>query len=644
MSERRVMVLSIIGITLLVYANSLFNGFAYDDTWIVAQNTRVHQLTDLRAILLTPYWPSFGSELGLYRPFTILAFAVEWAIGGGAPWVFHLANVLLHAGVSVLVFLVVEQLLSRRAAIAAAILFAVHPLHTEAVANVVGQGELWAALGVLTACYIYITRPDGAALDARRRVLLFGLYGASLMFKESAVVLPGLLVLLDVAQGRVRFGNVPARPNAASPLRYAKEMAFPIAVFTTILLAFLVLRLEVLGNVTGTDAAPGLPHLREQFRVLNAFRAWPEFMRLLFVPFDLSVDYAPGLVLPVESITAMVALGMLLVVACVALMLVTPRFPQFGLPAGWFIITILPVSNFFFPIGVLIAERTLYLPSFAVCFLAGYAWQEAGKLAVRESRRLAIGFAFLITIVFSGFTIKRNPDWDSLQSVWDSLARDHPESYRAQWLKAIDLWSKGQYPLAEQYFLLANRIWPRDSQLLKEFGNFYIGQRRYDKAIELLERSRDMTPFIPQTWQLLAYAYLYGDRPAEALAAAQHATVLESTQASLTYPLMGGAYYELGRYGESAGAWRLATQTPRGDLWLNWAMLARALAAAGFERDARQAVEQAMIRTGKEPSLQNVVRRLEEAIASNCYPAGSNCDPLEGWAITAGSPRPKAGK
>src|SRR3954468_13557012 len=83
----------------IVYANSIRNGFAYDDVWIVDKNTRVHQLRDLGSIWLTPYWPTFGKELGLYRPFTIFLFALEWAAGRGAPWFFHASNVALHAGV-----------------------------------------------------------------------------------------------------------------------------------------------------------------------------------------------------------------------------------------------------------------------------------------------------------------------------------------------------------------------------------------------------------------------------------------------------------------------------------------------------------------------------------------------------------------
>jgi protein O-mannosyl-transferase len=171
--------------------------------------------------------------------------------------------------------------------LAGALVFAVHPLHTEAVANVVGQNELWAALGVLAACIIYISRPEGVALQPKRMAAILGLYAMALLAKESAVVLPGLLVLLDFVQQR-------ARADKRGLLDYIRGILPLVVVCTLLVGGYLVLRHSVLGNLAGTDAAPGLPHLREQYRLLNAFRAWPEFVRLLFFPLDLTVDYAPA--------------------------------------------------------------------------------------------------------------------------------------------------------------------------------------------------------------------------------------------------------------------------------------------------------------------------------------------------------------
>ena len=138
---------------IVCYLNSLGNGFALDDFWIVPQNANVTELSNLLRLWAEPYWTGdAGRDLGLYRPLPITFFNLEWAIGGGAAWPFHAANVLLHALVSVLVLAFARRFVPLPYAVAGALVFAVHPVHTEAVANVVGQAELLAATFMLLGC------------------------------------------------------------------------------------------------------------------------------------------------------------------------------------------------------------------------------------------------------------------------------------------------------------------------------------------------------------------------------------------------------------------------------------------------------------------------------------------------------------
>lgn len=622
MNKRRLLLFGLTAVAVVVYANALWNGFAYDDNPIIVQNARVHHLAQLKDIWLTPYWPMYGVELGLYRPLTIFGFAVQWALVGNAPWLFHLVNILMHAGTTVLLFLLIEQLASRRAALFGALIFAVHPLHTESVANVVGQAELWAALTTVAACVVYVRRTPDEAVPWGRVAAILGLYALGLLAKESAVVLPGLLLLLDVVQGRVR----PFR-------RYLDHTAFLFLACAIVLGAYLTLRVSVLGNLTGVDAAPGLPFLREHYRLLNAFRAWPEYVRLLFVPWDLSADYGPGVILPVDSFTPMVLLGALLLATTIGLTLATPWQRYAGLIAGWFLLAILPVANLLFPIGVLIAERTLYLPSVAVCFLAGFAFDRALQSQERARRVATLAAAAVITVAFAVRTVVRNPDWSSLEAVWHAIQRDHPEAYRSQWASGSVAWLRGYYTLAEEHYLMAVRMWPRDSQLLNEIGNFYIAERKYHTAVDYLERSRRMTPFIIHTSEFLAYAYLHDGRPRDALHSVQDALKLGSRQYALLAAITGGSYDRLGEPDRAAGAWRVAIHKKNGDLWLNWAMLARALARGGHVDAALAAADTATTRAQR-PEYEKVVRQLQTDIRSGCYARANGCDALAGWVIT----------
>src|SRR5262245_7567256 len=136
-------------------ATGLSNGFALDDLAIVVDNSRVHSLDHWARLFALPYWPpQYGASL--YRPVVTLGYALQWSAGGGSPWVFHLCSVVLYAGLCAVMLALLLEMLRPIPAMVAASLFAVHPVHVEAVANVVGQSELLAALAVVGSCVVYI--------------------------------------------------------------------------------------------------------------------------------------------------------------------------------------------------------------------------------------------------------------------------------------------------------------------------------------------------------------------------------------------------------------------------------------------------------------------------------------------------------
>ena len=634
----------------VVYANSIANGFAFDDNFIIVGNSRVHDLGNLAGIWLTPYWPTFGEELGLYRPLAIFSYAVQWAIADGAPWLFHTWSVLMHAGVSLLVFGFVRVLLANRAAgagdvhdlegepvrigaLASGLLFAVHPVHTEAVANVVGQAEMMAAACVLGACWLHAARPAGIEIDWRRRVALAVLYLVGLLSKEHAIVLPALLIAVDAAQGRVTY-------KARSLAAYLRALAFPLVLLTLVAAAFLIARVVVLGSVIGSDANPSLPYLREQYRVLNALRAWPEFIRLLVFPDALAADYAPGVLLPAESFNGMVAVGALLLLAMIGLACATPYMPAIGLACAWFIITMLPVSNLLFPIGVLIAERTLYLPSFAIALLAGYG---ANHIHVNvqnpRHRRIALATAVGIVALFGLRTALRNPVWDSTQAVWRSMLEEHPESYRSHWTAANLFWARGDTAAARIEWTIAHRIYDRDSQFLAEYGNFLLSQHQNDAAVDMLRRARTMHDFVPRTQHFLAYAFYANQQYDSALVTLERARQLGAYEGNLRpeyFAMLGRTHAALGDWNRSIAAWRVAQRFPENRFWLNAAHYATTLARAGQRDAALAAVDTALALAPPQGEIERTtIAAVRTAIESGCLTAPGGCarDPLEGWSF-----------
>ncbi|HVG43266.1 MAG TPA: hypothetical protein VM890_01010, partial [Longimicrobium sp.] len=272
------------GVALLavcVYALALRNGYAIDDEAIVLRNPVVHGFGNLRELLLGPYWQKSGDA---YRPVTLVSFALDWTLFGGSPAASHAVNVLLHAAVAVLVAALVRRLGGGTGpAAAAGAVFAVHPVHVEAVANLVGRSELLAALFVMAACHAYLRGPPRSA---GRIAALSALYLLGLGAKEIAVTLPVLLLVLDALRGRGERVGPRALLARNAPL---------LAALAGTLLVYLALRVNASGGVLGVGAAPYLAGISTADRLATGVGLFPEYARLLLWPRSLSADWGPGL-------------------------------------------------------------------------------------------------------------------------------------------------------------------------------------------------------------------------------------------------------------------------------------------------------------------------------------------------------------
>ncbi len=170
---------AIVCIAILVSLSGLSNGFTYDDIHVIRNNALVHDLSGAWRYLGQPYWPPPRTG-EVYRPLTILLFAIQWALGGGSPLLFHACSIALYAATCVAVLRLARVTLPAAplAALAAAALFAVHPVHVESVANVVGQSELLVALLLATALSLYVRwrrSAPGEPLGGRRVAVLVAL-------------------------------------------------------------------------------------------------------------------------------------------------------------------------------------------------------------------------------------------------------------------------------------------------------------------------------------------------------------------------------------------------------------------------------------------------------------------------------------
>jgi len=465
-SRDRRLYLAVIACALVPYLPALWNGFAMDDLYIIVWNPLVHSVQGVWRAFGGPYWPpDLGGQM--YRPLPLATFAVDWTIAHGHPVWFHAMNLLWHAGVAVMVAVFARRWADWSGALAAGLVFAVHPVHVEAVANVIGLAELMAAAGVCLAVYAAVVRQDVLLSGA---ALVLGL-----LSKENAVVVPALI-------GWAWIVGLPSRPTSRRMLAFA-------ASWVVIAGAYLAVRSVVLQPYARLHAiAPVFLGESALAGRLTAIAALGDVLRLLLVPLTLRVDYSPAERTIVRSLLD----GRFLIgLACLAVwagLLVMAwrrqrRLEAYGL--GWIAIAFLPVSNLLFSSGVLLAERTLYLPSVGLALAAGAA---LGRL---PAQRLRVALA-LIVLAGGIRSALRTPVWHDDFSVTQSILKDSPESYRGPARAAAIFQSHRQPERALAALRTATRIYDGDPTLFIAGADaaLTLGQSRL--ADSLLARAEQL--------------------------------------------------------------------------------------------------------------------------------------------------------
>lgn len=458
MMPRRLLPLLVFAAAVALYVTSIRNGFAYDDHMVIRADARIQSLSRVSELFTRPYWSD--PELGLYRPLTSLSYAVDWFISGGRPAWFHVVNVMWNAAAAALVVAFLFAFVPAGLAVLGGLLFAAHPVHVEAVANIVGRAELMAAVFSLGALVLWVRSDPAAPLPRRRAFAIAGLYMLALLSKESAIMLPAVLALADAARGLLAPGTWRAWLQ-----RHARASAGLVA----IAVGYLVVRAVVVGGVMPGRLDPALA-VTDGFaaRIFTVLQAWPIILRLLVFPRTLLSDYGPRIIMPATTLTPAAAAGALILVLLVA-----------GGCAAWlrgrgraaavllFLpVTLLPTSNLIVPIGVIVAERTLYLPSLAIVLLCAFALHPVWT--ARRHRRAIVAAAAVVIVLFGARTLLRIPEWRSTDTVFAALRRDRPDSFRAAWHHARLAAGEQQPALAHARYARAIDLWPYRRNLLLE--------------------------------------------------------------------------------------------------------------------------------------------------------------------------------
>lgn len=503
----RILAPAVFALAFAVYANSLGNGFVWDDPIILTR--QLPAFSSASAVLLPPAnVPQFAPDY--YRPLVIASYLSDRAFGSGAAWVFHLTVVAAHALAAVVVFALGLEIFRRRAggtearaavsAAAAAALFAVHPVHTEAVAWIAGRADVFAGLFGTLALWAHLRsrwRPRQAWIAGAALLL-------ALMAKEVAasllLLLPAADWLLPADQGAVPQASSEARATRAERRRPGVRRArggagsagrdlgrwLPIVAAAAV---YAILRLSAVGH--GVTTTSGEMEGSVAPALAGAIAVYAGKLVLPLSP-NAYIAQVP------QGATALGA-GVLAAVALFAgLAWAWHRDRVLAFLLVWLLVTLLPSLTILFKIpAVPLAERYLYLPSVGFCLLVGHLGGALLDTRLAWVRRAAAALFCVALLAAAAATVRRNRAWASDLELWSRTAAVNPGVSMPLRSLGTALFRAGRLEEAEKAYDEALRL-PNDDlgrlTLYNNLGGVAHARGDLDRAESFYRQSAALQP------------------------------------------------------------------------------------------------------------------------------------------------------
>jgi len=494
---------AILIIAAVPYLNALGNGFVYDDYQQILINPYLRSFHYLRTIFTTSVWSFLGGAAGVtnyYRPLMTFGYLLCFKLFGPSAFAFHLVSLLMHLAVVLLVYQVTASLFrDRDIAALTALMFALHPIHSESVDWIAAVTDIEVALFFLAGFWFYLriprlvaSRPDRRWLSAQAGLLLC--LALALLSKEQALMLPVLCTLFEHFYRDDRALTTPGKKIA----RYAPAwLLVPV---------YLLLRIRLLGSLVPANWVR--PGVTVEDAVLSAGALLFQYVGKMLWPARLCAYY----VFPVSwTVLLPEVLGGIVVALAGAALFVLwwrARLVSFGMI--WFLVTLLPVLDVrVMPIAAF-AERYLYLPSVGFCWMLAWAALRLWRLAdgPRRTWRVALATAgALLANLAIARTVIRNRDWHDDLRFYRSALAVSPDAYVLHTNLGKLYWDTGQSQLAGKEWRAAAAIQPEEPVVLSNMGLLLMSEGRYDEAVDNLKHALRIAPEDTATHIDLGMAY-----------------------------------------------------------------------------------------------------------------------------------------
>ncbi|MBN1861514.1 MAG: tetratricopeptide repeat protein [Candidatus Thermoplasmatota archaeon] len=484
----------IVLITFGIYYYSLYGEFVWDDKDLILNHSGY--LNDWKNIFSVFTKPFFGKS-PTYRPLLIVSFIIDYQMWGLQPFGFHYTNVLLHVANALLVYLLVFMLL-RHASLAlfASLIFATHPIQTEAVAWISGRNDVMVTLFSLLTLIFYIR---WRSLKGAGRVFLFiGFllaFGCVLLSKESGIVLLLLMVLVDSC-----FQH-------SAPYRIGSRRK---AYLSLLLVSFLYiyLRMKILGGI-------GLGYSGDDFirRFSEPFIIYAYYFKILFFPVHQTANPFIPYVTSIKDpafISSFLLVSLLILTSAVC----WRRIREISFVILWIFIALLPVSGIV-PLTVPALEHRLYLGVVSFGMLMPLLFYKMMSLKhdetfFKRSESIVISLILIVMVSIYGIkTVTRNTIWKGETHFWLKTVEESPFSVFARINLGNTYFEKKEYDKAIEEFNRALSLNPNASKAYSNLGRLYCVKGDYQRSLHYYEEALQLRPYSSTSYSDLGFFFYH---------------------------------------------------------------------------------------------------------------------------------------
>ncbi|XP_041441947.1 protein O-mannosyl-transferase TMTC1 isoform X2 [Xenopus laevis] len=495
----------------LCFARSILGEFVHDDVWAILNNPDSRGETPLSTIFQNDFWGkamNANTSHKSYRPLCVLSFRINVFLGGLNAIYFHAANIILHAAVSSLLMYtcVTAVFEDKRLALAAALLFSAHPVHTEAVAGIVGRADVLSCFLFLLTFLSYIrsvdvgqSRHSFPPTSSPLFLLLSLILGTcAVLVKETGITVFGVCLAYDfLFLCPTRCKRCPSPDHPASRWYVAGPFLKRAALVSFYVSLVLYFRLRIMGGSMPLfseqdNPASFSPYLLTRFLTysyLLAFNAW-----LLLAPITLCYDWQVGSIPLIHSIWDVRNLATLLLVGILGLLALhclasVKRAPNREVLVGllFLLFPFIPASNLFFRVGFVVAERILYMPSMGFCILCVHGLKVLqSHMSQRRSLTLMLCFLVLL-LLFSCKSVSQSECWRSREALFRSGVQTLPHNAKVHYNFANFLKDQSRKNEAIMHYKTVLRLYPKHPSALNNLGtltaNTTEAEEYYRKAL-----------------------------------------------------------------------------------------------------------------------------------------------------------------